>query len=159
MRLVGPFSALFLIQTRTNISFRGYSQTRYKRHNQIHRNRNSEDILLVQDIRSRMSRPHPSMPLPSIRSSEDNDELQAGISEMGPARATKMGRPNQWTTTRSRKLARVYLYSTLPTKDIGRVLQNDSWPPRFVPPTVRSQVFANFEQQRIHNKDRQLALR
>ena len=71
-----------------------------------------------------------NQPMPSIPGSLDHDEPLRGASEMGPARATKMGRPNQWTKTRSRKLARVYLYSTLPTKDISRVLQDDNWLPR-----------------------------
>ncbi len=41
-----------------------------------------------------------------------------------------IGRPRQWTASRSRKLARLYLYSTLSIEQIIRVLENDGFHPR-----------------------------
>jgi hypothetical protein len=41
-----------------------------------------------------------------------------------------IGRPRQWTASRSRKLARLYLYSKLPIEKIIRLLEHDSFRPR-----------------------------
>ncbi|KAG7294079.1 hypothetical protein NEMBOFW57_004141 [Staphylotrichum longicolle] len=41
-----------------------------------------------------------------------------------------IGRPRQWTASRSRKLARLYLYSMLSIEKIIKVLENDSFRPR-----------------------------
>lgn len=50
----------------------------------------------------------------------------------GPAvSGTRIGRPPQWTISRSRKLARLYLYSTLSIERIIRVLENDGFNPRY----------------------------
>lgn len=45
--------------------------------------------------------------------------------------APMIGRPRQWTASRSRKLARLYLYSMLSIEKIIKVLENDSFRPRF----------------------------
>jgi len=45
---------------------------------------------------------------------------------------TKTGRPNNWTASRTRKLARLYLYSDLPPTDIPEALREDNWVPGFV---------------------------
>lgn len=42
-----------------------------------------------------------------------------------------IGRPRQWTASRSRKLARLYLYSMLSIEKIIKVLENDSFRPRY----------------------------
>ena len=44
---------------------------------------------------------------------------------------TRIGRPPQWTISRSRKLARLYLYSTLSIERIIRVLEDDGFNPRY----------------------------
>jgi hypothetical protein len=44
-------------------------------------------------------------------------------------RDTKLGRPKKWTASRQRKLARLYIFSRLPPKDIPKVLQDDDWVP------------------------------
>ena len=44
--------------------------------------------------------------------------------------APTIGRPRQWTASRSRKLARLYLYSMLSIEKIIKVLENDSFRPR-----------------------------
>ncbi|RKF48978.1 putative ankyrin repeat protein [Golovinomyces cichoracearum] len=43
----------------------------------------------------------------------------------------KRGRPSKWTKSRQRKLARLYLYSTLPPKDISQALEEkeSNWKP------------------------------
>ncbi|CAD6503348.1 BgTH12-03014 [Blumeria graminis f. sp. triticale] len=43
----------------------------------------------------------------------------------------KRGRPSKWTKSRQRKLARLYLYSTLPPKDISQALEekDSKWKP------------------------------
>ncbi|KAH8803306.1 hypothetical protein F5884DRAFT_503615 [Xylogone sp. PMI_703] len=46
-------------------------------------------------------------------------------------KGVKQGRPNKWTSSRQRKLARLYLYTSLPREDIPRVLKDkeDNWTP------------------------------
>ena len=49
----------------------------------------------------------------------------------GPTSAgSRIGRPPQWTVSRSRKLARLYLYSTLSIEKIIKVLEDDGFNPR-----------------------------
>ncbi|KAL2126117.1 hypothetical protein VTI74DRAFT_1666 [Chaetomium olivicolor] len=43
---------------------------------------------------------------------------------------SRIGRPPQWTVSRSRKLARLYLYSTLSIEKIIKVLEDDGFCPR-----------------------------
>ena len=43
---------------------------------------------------------------------------------------SRIGRPPQWTVSRSRKLARLYLYSTLSIERIIKVLEDDGFKPR-----------------------------
>jgi hypothetical protein len=43
---------------------------------------------------------------------------------------TRIGRPPQWTVSRSRKLARLYVYTTLSIDKIIRVLEDDFFKPR-----------------------------
>ena len=43
---------------------------------------------------------------------------------------SRIGRPPQWTVSRSRKLARLYLYSTLSIDRIIKVLEDDGFCPR-----------------------------
>ncbi|KAK3899969.1 KN motif and ankyrin repeat domain-containing protein 3 [Staphylotrichum tortipilum] len=50
----------------------------------------------------------------------------AGPTSSGPI----LGRPRQWTVSRSRKLARLYLYSTLSIEKIIKVLEDDGFCPR-----------------------------
>ncbi|KAK4233694.1 KN motif and ankyrin repeat domain-containing protein 3 [Achaetomium macrosporum] len=47
-----------------------------------------------------------------------------------PSSGSRIGRPPQWTTSRSRKLARLYLYSTLSIEKIIEVLEGDGFNPR-----------------------------
>lgn len=42
-----------------------------------------------------------------------------------PPAAATTGRPSKWTPSGSRKLARLYLYTTLPIKKIVELLQAD----------------------------------
>lgn len=42
----------------------------------------------------------------------------------------RIGRPPQWTSTRSRKLARLYMYTTLSVDKILKVLEDDVFKPR-----------------------------
>ncbi|KAM7204002.1 Ankyrin repeat-containing domain protein [Rhypophila sp. PSN 637] len=44
--------------------------------------------------------------------------------------ASRIGRPPQWTISRSRKLARLYVYTTLSIEKIIRVLEDDVFKPR-----------------------------
>ncbi|AEO62007.1 hypothetical protein MYCTH_2113877 [Thermothelomyces thermophilus ATCC 42464] len=48
----------------------------------------------------------------------------------GPVSGSRIGRPPQWTVSRSRKLARLYLYSTLSLEKIIKVLEDDGFSPR-----------------------------
>lgn len=52
----------------------------------------------------------------------------------------RIGRPPQWTSTRSRKLARLYMYTTLSVDKILKVLEDDVFKPR-----------KNSAQKTIHN--------
>jgi hypothetical protein len=47
-----------------------------------------------------------------------------------PSSGSRIGRPPQWTVSRSRKLARLYLYSTLSIEKIIEVLEGDGFNPR-----------------------------
>lgn len=46
------------------------------------------------------------------------------------ASGSRIGRPPQWTVSRSRKLARLYLFSTLSIEKIIKVLEEDGFSPR-----------------------------
>ncbi|KAL2149719.1 hypothetical protein VTH82DRAFT_8371 [Thermothelomyces myriococcoides] len=48
----------------------------------------------------------------------------------GAVSGSRIGRPPQWTVSRSRKLARLYLYSTLSIEKIIKVLEDDGFSPR-----------------------------
>ncbi|KAK3900785.1 hypothetical protein C8A05DRAFT_35555, partial [Staphylotrichum tortipilum] len=55
----------------------------------------------------------------------------ASTTAAGPTPSgSRIGRPPQWTVSRSRKLARLYLYSTLSIDKIIRVLEDDGFSPR-----------------------------
>lgn len=43
---------------------------------------------------------------------------------------SRIGRPPQWTVSRSRKLARLYLYTTLSIEKIIKVLEDETFKPR-----------------------------
>ncbi|KAK0667865.1 hypothetical protein QBC41DRAFT_278074 [Cercophora samala] len=54
-----------------------------------------------------------------------------GSATTAPSReGSRIGRPPQWTVSRSRKLARLYLYTTLSIERIIRVLEDDVFKPR-----------------------------
>lgn len=44
---------------------------------------------------------------------------------------SRIGRPPQWTISRSRKLARLYLYTTLSIEKIIKVLEDETFKPRY----------------------------
>ncbi|KAK3990467.1 hypothetical protein QBC44DRAFT_264735 [Cladorrhinum sp. PSN332] len=68
------------------------------------------------------SKPYP----PDMASSPSPGSTTAGPSREG----SRIGRPPQWTVSRSRKLARLYLYTTLSIEKIIRVLEDDVFKPR-----------------------------
>jgi hypothetical protein len=75
----------------------------------------------------------------------------------GPSSGSRIGRPPQWTISRSRKLARLYLYSTLSIEKILRVLEEDGFNPRWVSnvdrhrrPTRLTSSRKNSAQKTIH---------
>jgi hypothetical protein len=47
-----------------------------------------------------------------------------------PNGSGRIGRPPQWTVSRSRKLARLYVYTTLSIEKIIKVLEDDVFHPR-----------------------------
>jgi hypothetical protein len=47
-----------------------------------------------------------------------------------PGGAARIGRPPQWTSSRSRKLARLYMYTNLTVDKILKVLEDDVFKPR-----------------------------
>ncbi|KAK4248957.1 hypothetical protein C7999DRAFT_13186 [Corynascus novoguineensis] len=53
-----------------------------------------------------------------------------GSTNAGAASGSRIGRPPQWTVSRSRKLVRLYLYSTLSIEKIIKVLEDDGFSPR-----------------------------
>lgn len=57
--------------------------------------------------------------------------LSASSATSNESQTAKPGRPNKWTASRQRKLVRLYLYSTLPPKDIAKALreEEDKWEP------------------------------
>ncbi|KAH8906878.1 hypothetical protein BR93DRAFT_879287 [Coniochaeta sp. PMI_546] len=57
-----------------------------------------------------------------------------------PSGSARIGRPPQWTVSRSRKLARLYVYTTLSIEKIIKVLEDDVFRPR-----------KNSAQKTIHN--------
>ncbi|KAL2265768.1 hypothetical protein VTJ83DRAFT_6868 [Remersonia thermophila] len=63
---------------------------------------------------------------PCSMSSSPTSTTTAGTTASG----SRIGRPPQWTVSRSRKLARLYLYSTLPIDKIIQVLKDDAFHPR-----------------------------
>lgn len=69
---------------------------------------------------------------------------------------TRIGRPPQWTVSRSRKLARMYVYTNLSIERIIKVLQNDVFRPRYSHNASKPVVFLlilvrkNSAQKTIH---------
>lgn len=72
---------------------------------------------------------HSSLNASSTPSSIDMTSPPASTNA-GAASGSRIGRPPQWTVSRSRKLARLYLYSTLPIEKIIKVLEDDGFSPR-----------------------------
>ncbi|PMD34833.1 ankyrin [Hyaloscypha variabilis F] len=67
---------------------------------------------------------------PSVSSRSGRASVDAASSSASPgAQTTKTGRPNQWSASRQRKLARLYLYSILPPNEIRQALEEkvDNW--------------------------------
>ncbi len=61
----------------------------------------------------------------------------SGASAPEIGQSAKPGRPNKWTASRDRKLARLYLYSNLPQQDIAKALRDqDGWQPGLVVSTL-----------------------
>ena len=90
---------------------------------------------------------------PSANSSAPSSTPTASSSSTGDR--AKTGRPNKWTASRQRKLARLYLYSLLPREDIPRALaeKEDSW----TPGSVTAMLIA-FNSSRSTGKSRQRRL-
>lgn len=76
-------------------------------------------------LHSRQSSVSASWPS-SIRMASSPASAAAGPTSSG----SRIGRPPQWTISRSRKLARLYLYSTLSIERIIKVLEDDGFSPR-----------------------------
>ncbi len=58
--------------------------------------------------------------------------LSPASATTGPASSGPiLGRPRKWTVSRSRKLARLYLYSTLSIEKIIKVLEDDGFGPKY----------------------------
>jgi hypothetical protein len=69
---------------------------------------------------------------------------------------TRIGRPPQWTISRSRKLARLYLYSTLSIERIIRVLEDDGFSPRYgfgFGALLATQAATDSHQEELGSKD------
>ncbi|RKF60329.1 putative ankyrin repeat protein [Erysiphe neolycopersici] len=71
-----------------------------------------------------------------MNTSESGDSSRSTLSPSfasptGEDLSGKRGRPSKWTKSRQRKLARLYLYSTLPPKDISQALEekDSNWKP------------------------------
>ncbi|KAI6248215.1 hypothetical protein HI914_03087 [Erysiphe necator] len=72
-----------------------------------------------------------------MNASESSDSSRSTLSPSsfttppGEDLSGKRGRPSKWTKSRQRKLARLYLYSTLPPKDISQALEekDSNWKP------------------------------
>jgi hypothetical protein len=69
----------------------------------------------------------------SRTSSTEMASSPASVTTGPPSSGSRIGRPPQWTVSRSRKLARLYLYSTLPVEKILKVLEGDNFHPRWEP--------------------------
>jgi len=54
----------------------------------------------------------------------------APVAARGSSGGSRIGRPPQWTVSRSRKLARLYVYTTLSIEKIIKVLEDDVFRPR-----------------------------
>jgi hypothetical protein len=67
-------------------------------------------------------------------SSNKGSSSHDSASPSGGDHAKKTGRPNKWTASRQRKLARLYLYTTLSREEIPRALaeKEDAWTPKLV---------------------------
>lgn len=68
---------------------------------------------------------------PSTKSSSPDNATLAPAAAGGEDISGKRGRPSKWTKSRQRKLARLYLYSNLPPKDISLALEekDSNWKP------------------------------
>lgn len=109
---------------------------------------------------------HASLSLHSRQSSVDSISKprsvemasSPGSAATGPSPSgSRIGRPPQWTVSRSRKLARLYLYSTLSIEKIIKVLENDGFKPRcatlYCPTNTKKLIRAlrkNSAQKTIH---------
>jgi hypothetical protein len=80
--------------------------------------------------------PHPlhsrpsSVTASSTPSSTDMASPPPSVTSGPTSSGSRIGRPPQWTVSRSRKLARLYLYSTLSIEKIIKVLEDDGFSPR-----------------------------
>ncbi|KAK4197902.1 hypothetical protein QBC40DRAFT_99019 [Triangularia verruculosa] len=68
---------------------------------------------------------------PCVFDSMASSPSPGSVTTTAPSReGSRIGRPPQWTVSRSRKLARLYLYTTLSIERIIRVLEDDVFKPR-----------------------------
>ncbi|CZR60226.1 uncharacterized protein PAC_10122 [Phialocephala subalpina] len=70
-----------------------------------------------------------SSPASTLPASDSSSLYPATTSSSAGKVAGKAGRPNNWTPSRQRELARLYLYSILPPKDIPKALKDEGWQP------------------------------
>jgi hypothetical protein len=76
-------------------------------------------------------RPHSAGAVSRTRSFEMASSSSPASVTTGPSPSgSRIGRPPQWTVSRSRKLARLYLYTTLSIEKIIKVLEEDTFKPR-----------------------------
>jgi hypothetical protein len=54
----------------------------------------------------------------------------------GTSRTNRGGRPKEWTDPRTRRLTRLYCYTTLKVDEILKVLEDEVWSPGYVPQRV-----------------------
>ncbi|KAK4667483.1 hypothetical protein QC763_309670 [Podospora pseudopauciseta] len=71
-----------------------------------------------------------SFPKPCVFDSMASSPSPGSVTTAPSREGSRIGRPPQWTVSRSRKLARLYLYTTLSIERIIRVLEDDVFKPR-----------------------------
>ncbi|KAK0747427.1 hypothetical protein B0T21DRAFT_446329 [Apiosordaria backusii] len=69
-------------------------------------------------------------PKPCVFDSMASSPSPGSVTAAPSREGSRIGRPPQWTVSRSRKLARLYLYTTLSIERIIRVLEDDVFKPR-----------------------------
>ncbi|KAK4172464.1 hypothetical protein QBC36DRAFT_362696 [Triangularia setosa] len=69
-------------------------------------------------------------PKPCVFDSMASSPSPGSVTTAPSREGSRIGRPPQWTVSRSRKLARLYLYTTLSIERIIRVLEDDVFKPR-----------------------------